>query len=184
MEAESNKVIELLEKRAHQFAQSYLKNIHRTVVDMEQGIQETRKLLESIYWVGHINADQTRELYSKRERIMESYYKFAERLERLSSEIKVGPSFHKIDQTLRKARGASVHVKESVHKYVTPGGTVGCPTDSVVNPYQGACFSVEVEFEDPKYSFYYTTTFDKLLDDIQFSVEWTLSKYIEALDRG
>jgi hypothetical protein len=182
METESKEVIELLEKKGHQFAESYMKNIHRCVVDMEQAIQESRKLLKSVYSVGDIKAGDNKELYSKHERILDSYYKFVERLERLSSEIKVGPSFHKIDQTLRKARGASVHVKESVHRYVTPGGTVGCPTDSVVYPYEGTCFSVEVEFDDPKHSFQYTTLLEKLLDDIQLSVEWTLRKYIRALE--
>lgn len=182
MEAKSKKVSELLEKKGYQFAESYLKNIHRCVVEMEQDIQETRELLRSIYSVGHIKEAETKKLYSNGERIMESYYKFAERLERLSSESKVGPSFHKIHQTLRKARGTSVHVKECVHRYVTPGGTVNCKTDSVSYPYEGTCYSVEVEFDDPKHGFQYTTPFGKLLDDTQMSVEWTLSKYIQALE--
>lgn len=188
MEDESNKIIELLRKRASGLVDDYMRNIHSCVVELGEAIANTRSLLKSIYSVRYARADETKQLHAVCNRIMDSYYRFRERLEKFSKDdlgsvgVKVSPSFKGKNEILRQSRGASVHIGAGLFKRETSKGQVSCPIDSYAYPYEGECDSVEVEFMGEK-SFKYETTFDELIDDIESSVQSVLHNYFEALDK-
>jgi len=187
MEGESKKIIELLRKRASGLVDNYMRNIHSCVVELEEAIGNIRSLLRSTYSVKYAKAGETKQLHVACDRIMDSYYRFRERLEKFSKDdlgsvgVKVSPSFKGKNQILRQSRGASVHNEAALFKRETSKGQVSCPIDSYAYPYEGECDSVEVEFMGEK-SFKYETTFDELVDDIESSVQSVLHIYFEALD--
>ena len=184
MQTESKKIINLLNKRAPEFAQDYIKNLDSCVIEMEVAIEEGKTLLESICFEKHIKPEETRRVHSTCDKLLETYYKFAERLKVFSSQVKTGFSFkEEIHQNLIRARSASVHAREGLYKFGTPKGVVACSTDSANYPFQGQCDSIEVEFVDPRHSFHYIIPFDKLLKDVQLSVEWTLRMYYVTLEQ-
>ena len=185
-------VLELLKARGLEgIARNYEKNVHPRVADIEEAIKTVRNLLKVISTKKYMEPEETKILHSRCRGILDSYYSFTERLEQFSKadinqafpKNKVFPSFHDTHKTLIQARIGSAHYYEATYTYETSKGVVGCPTDTAAYPYQGECYSIEVEFKKEDGSPCYMGTVDSFINKIEFNVECTLDRYREALNQ-
>ena len=183
----SERVLDVLQLASREaLAPKYKKDVHTCVTDLQEATDVAGGILDAVCREQSILQQQSEQLQAAIRQVLDSGYRFQERLCSFSSDVepRVSASFEKGFQDIMRARGKVTHIREPFYVYERDYDEYACGNcDAGSGSYEGTCLALRVEFRDEDDIVHYESDVEELICSIGSCVARTLSKYTSALKK-